>query len=218
MSASQVILADDHPLFRSALRQAVAAALPGAQLWEADSMPALEQAAEQCPDADLVLLDLKMPGARGFSSLLFLRQQYPALPVMVVSAAEETSVVRRALDFGAAGYIPKSASIEAIGTAIQCVLAGELHFPTLDDGAEAEVQTELAERLASLTPQQLRVLQMLSDGALNKQIAFELAVTEATVKAHMTAILRKLGLNSRTQAALIAQQLDVDDTPREALG
>lgn len=173
-------------------------------------MAALETCCTQHGDADLVLLDLKMPGSRGFSSLLYLRQQHPELPVIVVSATEDSQVIAKARDFGAVGYITKSSSVGSIEDAIEAVLAGETHFPEcLGSAAEG---SEMAARLASLTAQQIKVLTTLSDGKLNKQMAFELGVSEATIKAHMTAIMRKLGCNSRTQAALIAQQLDVDDT------
>jgi DNA-binding NarL/FixJ family response regulator len=164
---------------------------------------------EQSPDADVVLLDLKMPGVTGFSSLLYLRQQYPGLPVIIVSAADDPVVVRRAMDFGAVGFIQKSASIAEIGEAIVAVLEGGLYFPTVDAD---EPQDELSQRVSSLTPQQFKVLTMLSDGTLNKQIAYDLNVSEATIKAHMTAIMRKLGVNSRTQVALVAQKLNAIDS------
>lgn len=216
MTSTQVIIADDHPLFRSALKQAVQAVLPDAELVEAESMASLEKSATDNPDADLVLLDLRMPGARGFSSLIWLRQQHPAIPVIVISAADDGSVIRRAADFGASGFIPKSTSISEIGNAVTAVINGELSFP--DSEVYDSSSIELAERLSSLTPQQLRVLMLLPDGLLNKQIAYELGISEATVKAHMTSIMRKLGLTSRTQAALIAQQLDIGDGPVDSSG
>ena len=172
-------------------------------------MGQLETLAAEQQDADLVLLDLKMPGARGFSSLVHLRSHHPAIPVIVISAADDTAVIRRAMSFGAAGFLSKSAPLDAIGQAIRNVLAGDTVFP--DNTEENQDDNALAAKLESLTPQQFRVLMMLADGLLNKQIAYELKVSEATVKAHMTAIMRKLGIFSRTQAALIAQQLDVDD-------
>lgn len=208
MSTHQVIIADDHPLFRTAMRQAVASVLDDAAIAEAESLPSLEKVAEQHPDADVVLLDLKMPGATGFSSLLLLRQEYPSLPVIIVSAADDPVIVRRAMDFGAVGFIQKSASIGEIGEAIVAVLEGGLYFPNIDSDEPAD---ELTQRVSSLTPQQFKVLTMLSGGTLNKQIAYDLNVSEATVKAHMTAIMRKLGVNSRTQVALVAQQLNVLD-------
>ncbi len=207
---STLIIADDHPLFRSALRTAVAQLLPGVQIVEADSPEALHKAVQDHPRADLILLDLRMPGVQGFSALIGLRGQHPAIPVVLVSAVEEPAVMRRALDFGACGFIPKSAGIETIGEALHTVLEGGVWLPpgvpesTADEDAE---ERELAQRVSSLTPQQFRVLMMLADGRLNKQIAGDLNVSEATIKAHVTAILRKLGLYRRTQAAVLAQRL-----------
>jgi DNA-binding NarL/FixJ family response regulator len=207
--STTLIIADDHPLFRTALKQAVARILPDSQVFEAEDMAALEATVAAHPEAELTLLDLNMPGAHGFSSLVFMRAQHPGVPVVVVSAAEAPEVVRRAQDFGASGFIPKSASIDTIGTAIHQVLDGGVWFPEANgDSAETD-DAELAERLTSLTPQQFRVLMMIADGLLNKQIAYELHVSEATIKAHVTAILRKLGLYSRTQAAVIAERLQV---------
>ncbi|ORE87339.1 LuxR family transcriptional regulator [Oceanococcus atlanticus] len=209
MSETTVLIADDHPLFRAALTQAVEQNLDGVRIHQAENMGQLETLAAEQQDADLVLLDLKMPGARGFSSLVHLRSHHPAIPVIVISAADDTAVIRRAMSFGAAGFLSKSAPLDAIGQAIRNVLAGDTVFP--DNTEENQDDNALAAKLESLTPQQFRVLMMLADGLLNKQIAYELKVSEATVKAHMTAIMRKLGIFSRTQAALIAQQLDVDD-------
>lgn len=207
-SASAVIIADDHPLFRAALRETVGRLLAGAEVVEAQDMASLEAAAVAHPEAELILLDLHMPGAHGFSSLIYLRGHHPSIPVVVVSAAESADVVQRAVDFGAAGYIPKSASLERIAEAITVVREGNLWFPEMEADSDGS-DVELADRLSSLTPQQFRVLMMIADGMLNKQIAYELTVSEATVKAHVTAILRKLGLYSRTQAAVIAERLQI---------
>ena len=190
------------------MQQALASVLTDASIKEADSLASLEQVVKENPEADLVLLDLKMPGAKGFSSLLYLRQQCPEIPVIICSAAETAAVAKRAQSFGAVGFIPKSASINDISQAVLTVLEGGLYFPSVDKN---EPLDEMSQRIASLTPQQYRVLTMLSDGVLNKQIAYELNVSEATIKAHMTTIMKKLGVNSRTQAALIAQQLEIDD-------
>ncbi len=207
---STLIIADDHPLFRSALRTAVSQLLPGVQIVEADSTEALNKAVQDHPRADLVLLDLRMPGVQGFSALIALRGQHPAIPVVLVSAVEEPAVMRRALDFGACGFIPKSAGIDTIGEALRTVLEGGVWLPPGVPEAVAEEdaeERELAQRVSSLTPQQFRVLMMLADGRLNKQIAADLNVSEATIKAHVTAILRKLDLYRRTQAAVLAQRL-----------
>jgi DNA-binding NarL/FixJ family response regulator len=203
-----VIVADDHPLFRTALREALKPVLPGANVIEADSFPALQNALQQSGPPDLVLLDLNMPGVRGFSSLLFLRSEYPNVPVVVVSGYDEQPLIQRVLQFGAMGFIPKTTSLETMGQAVQSALNGTVWTPAPVPKADRDtVDGEIAAKVATLSPQQLRVLLMLADGRLNKQIAHELSITEATVKAHMTVILRKLGLARRTQAAVLAQRL-----------
>ena len=209
MTQPTLIIADDHPLFRAALKEAVGRHLPGAQIVEASSLDTLRRAIVEHPDADLILLDLRMPGAKGFSSLLYLRAEHPAVPVIVVSATEDASEVQRALDFGASGFIPKSARIETIGDSLRTVLSGGVSAPRMPerqartDGSDREQ----ARRLSTLTPQQLRVLILLAEGQSNKYIAGNLAIAEATVKAHITGILRKLGIERRTQAAILAQRL-----------
>ena len=208
-----ILIADDHPLFRDALQRAVLAALPEAAVRSAESVHGLYALIEQYPDADLLLLDLHMPGARGYSALAHIRGQYPGLPIIVVSGHEEAQVARRALAHGAAAYIPKSTAGEEIVRAIRAVLAGDVWLPPQLVGGRTELkpdEADVAARIASLTPQQFRVLTMLAEGLLNKQIAWELGVSEATVKAHMTAIMRKLGVNNRTQVALAASQLAVE--------
>ncbi|MFC7302365.1 response regulator transcription factor [Cognatiluteimonas weifangensis] len=207
-----LLIADDHPLFREALRGAIARVLPEARLCEADGVAALNALVERESDADLLLLDLTMPGAQGFSELVHLRALHPQLPIVVVSAREEPAVMRRALDHGAVGFIPKSADAATLGAALAAVLAGDRWAPAgaLQAPAASADEQAVAQRVRELTPQQFRVLQMLGAGLLNKQIAFELGVSEATVKAHMTAILRKLGASNRTQAVLIAGKLALD--------
>ncbi|MBT3144373.1 response regulator transcription factor [Neptunomonas phycophila] len=217
--ASKIIIADDHPLFRAALRQAVSQAIEGVEIVEADSLEAVQEAVVVHGDADLVLLDLHMPGTNGFTGLVFLRGQNPGIPVVVVSGSEEVSVMKRSMDFGASGFIPKSAPLETISEAIVTVLEGEEWLPReINEQPEQDVtedERKFAVALASLTPQQFRVLTMLTEGLLNKQIAYELNVSEATIKAHVTAILRKLGVHSRTQAVIAAQHLSVDPARTE---
>lgn len=207
-----ILIADDHPLFRDALRAAVARAVPGAAVREADTVGSLLALAEQEADADLLLLDLNMPGAEGLSALVHLRGAHPALPVVVVSARHDPAIVRRVLAHGASGFVPKSADAATIAHAIGAVLDGQRYVP--DDSVEplaiGDDERDLAARLSELTPQQFRVLGMLSSGLLNKQIAYQLDVSEATVKAHMTAIFRKLGAGNRTQAVLLARKLALD--------
>ena len=217
-ATANIIVADDHPLFREALQQALAPMMPGVHFVEADSFETLQAAVALNEDADLVLLDLDMPGVQGFSALAWLRNQYPALPVVVVSAASDPAVMRRAVDFGASGFIPKSSPLDTISEAIGVILDGELWLPdsalSLEESSTSPDE-ELAHRVSALTPQQFRVLTMLADGLLNKQIAAELDVSEATIKAHVTAIFRKLGVRSRTQAAVAARRIaDIGQPPQ----
>ncbi|MGK9065235.1 response regulator transcription factor ErdR [Stutzerimonas chloritidismutans] len=210
MAAYEILIADDHPLFRSALQQALTLGLgDGVRLSEAASIAELEALLNRTADWDLVLLDLNMPGAYGFSGLVLLRGQYPQLPVVMISAQEEAAVVARSREFGASGFIPKSSSLETIQQAVRAVLDGDVWWPSqIEDVGHVSPEAKAAsEGLASLTPQQFRVLTMVCDGLLNKQIAYELSVSEATIKAHVTAIFRKLGVRTRTQAALLLQQM-----------
>ena len=207
-----ILVADDHPLFREALRGAVVRVIPDARLHEADNADGLYAMADAHPDADLLLLDLNMPGTHGFSALVHLRGLHPELPIVMVSAREEAGVIRRALDHGAMGFIPKSSNAEVLGTALRQVLDGDRWIPDVAVSAPSTPADEhdIAARVRELTPQQFRVLQMLGSGKLNKQIGYELGVSEATIKAHMSAILRKLGAHNRTQAVLLAGKLLVD--------
>ena len=206
----RVLIADDHPLVLGALRQAVTGAIPGAAIRDATDLESLAAALEETPDTELVLLDLTMPGVRGFSGLLFLRSERPSVPVIVVSGNEDRSVMRHCIEFGAAGYIPKSLDVATMRAAIRVVLdGGQWTPPDLDLNARPNREASaLVRQLSSLTPQQVRVLMMLSQGLLNKQIAYELGVSEATVKAHVSAILQKLGVESRTQAVILAAKIE----------
>lgn len=210
----QIVVADDHPLFREALKAAVGRLESGTRFVEADSVAALLAILEAEPDADLLLLDLNMPGAQGFNALAHVRGSRPGLPVVVVSADDDPQTIASALRFGAQGFIPKSTEAGQIGQAIEAVLAGEIYTPpgfhAPRGGPSNAEDLEVARRMAELTPQQFRVLGMLCSGLLNKQVAYELDVSEATVKAHVTAILRKLGVATRTQAVLAAGRLAID--------
>jgi DNA-binding NarL/FixJ family response regulator len=209
-NAFRVLIADDHPLVVGGLRQAVLGAAPGAEIAVAHDFDSMAAALEASPDTDLVLLDLTMPGVRGFSGLLFLRSERPSIPVVVVSGNEDRAVIRHCMEFGAAGFIPKSNSLETMRIAIAQVLEGGRWTPAdFDPSSQANHESSaMARRLAALTPQQIRVLMMLSQGLLNKQIAYELSVSEATVKAHVSAILQKLGVESRTQAVILATKIE----------
>lgn len=207
---SSILICDDHPLVREGLRTIIEASFKTVTVLEAGSLAAAIAALEGRDDVEFVLLDYFVPGEHGFSHLTALRRRFPALPVIMVSAHQDQAVVDEAIRLGAAGFIPKSMGRELILAAIEQVLAGDLYVPPpelmqpVDMSSEAD-QAALA-RIEALTPQQLRVLEMVAEGKLNKQIAFALEITDSTVKAHVSAILDKLGLSTRTQAALFYRQ------------
>jgi DNA-binding NarL/FixJ family response regulator len=207
----QVLIVDDHPLYRLALKSAVAAACANCEIFEADCVGGLFDALDRHPSVDLLLLDLNLPGAYGFNALAHLRGSRPQLPIVVVSASDDSLTMRQALAFGAQSFVSKSADAATIAATVQAVLRGEAvtqtcMLPETGLGADAGA-LEVAQRMAQLTPQQFRVLGMVCAGRLNKQIGDDLQITEATVKAHMTVILRKLGAANRTQAVLLAGRL-----------
>ncbi len=204
----KLAIADDHPLFRAALIQATKSTIPHSDIIEAESFDSLVDAVTQHPDIELIFLDLNMPGNDGFTGLTTLKNTYPDIQVIMVSATEEGSVINRAIGLGASGYIPKSASLEEISAAINIVLDGETWLPegiVIDDQDSEE--KAIAEKLGKLTPAQYKVLQMIADGLLNKQIAYEMHIQEPTVKNHVSAILQKLAVNNRTQASTLFQKL-----------
>lgn len=214
--AKKIIIADDHPLFRDALHQSVRQAFGEIDVIDADSFTSLQRVIRSHDDSDLILLDLHMPGAVGFSALNYLGLQCPQIPVVMISASEDPETIARAMDFGAAGFIPKSSQIALIAEAINEVLGGNVWLP---EGMEQQIRNidrdnqDFADRLAALTPKQFRILMMLTEGRLNKQIADEACVSEATIKAHLTEIFKKLGVSNRTQAAaLAATHLEVEPT------
>jgi DNA-binding NarL/FixJ family response regulator len=202
--SATIIIADDHPLFRGALKQALSVTGEGADIVEAGDFEEARKAAGAHPDADLMMLDLAMPGVSGLTGLMMIRAEYPDLPVAVISASDDQPTIRRALELGASAFISKSSGLEDIRSAIATVLAGGLWIPPgFDAGLEHDPEVgRLIARLKTLTPQQTRVLGMIGEGLLNKQIAYELGVSEATIKAHVSAILLKLGVDSRTQAVI----------------
>lgn len=210
------IIADDHPLFRGALAQALQQLLGAkALLLQAHSMQQLWPLLRQHPDTELILLDLKLPDAEGFTALTALRAEYPDITVLMISAVEDPAVIKQALQLGAAGYVTKAAPLDVLQHAMDTVLAGERYVPSDLTAAVAQAQdlidADFAARLAQLTPQQLRVLKMIADGLLNKQIAFEMNVQETTVKQHVSAILRKLNVNNRTLAGIHFEKLRQTD-------
>lgn len=201
----RIVVADDHPLFRAALGSALSRAAPDVPIEECSTLAGARAALDQ-GSVELLLLDLKMSDCDGFAGLVAVRGEHPAVPVVVVSASEDAGTVRRALAFGAAGFIPKSATLPIMVEALASILDGDVWAPdTGEDGG----QTEIEQRIASLTPSQLKILVGLQKGRLNKQIAYDLGVTEATIKAHLTGVFRKLGVQNRTQAVIAAQALAV---------
>ncbi len=211
------IIVDDHPLFRGALSQALGNAFPGAQVLEAGSLDELTEQLAAAGETDLILLDLSMPGVHGLSGLLYLRAQHPEVPVAIVSASDDAGTIRQCIDCGASGFIPKSQPVEGIRNAIRRIMDGEVWLPAdLDlSNVPGGETAELVSRVSTLTPQQVRVLMMLGEGLLNKQIAFKLGVSEATIKAHVSAILQKLGVDSRTQAVIAINKIGTSgDRPR----
>lgn len=200
--AERFLVADDHPMVRDALASALGQAFVGARFTMAGTLGQVQAALDRDPETDAVLLDLDMPGMDGLTGLARLRSEHPTVPIIVVSAAREASVVRRAYEFGASAYIDKSAPLGEIAGIVRAVLDGEIFAPP-----EASAGDGFAQRAAQLTPQQWRVLALMVQGDQNKQIAHKLGVGEATVKAHVTVILRKLGVRSRTQAVIEARGL-----------
>jgi DNA-binding NarL/FixJ family response regulator len=214
----RLLIADDHPLFRGALSETVSGLLEKVEIAEAGSFDEVSELLERGSDVDLIFLDLAMPGMRGFSGLMYLRAQYPSVPVVVVSANDDPAAIRRCMEFGASGFIPKTLGVEAMRAAASRILGGGIWTPPdVDLRVDTDSDTsELMARMVTLTPQQVRVLMMLSEGLLNKQIAFQLGVSEATVKAHVSAILQKLGVESRTQAVIAAAKVEAGAWPQGA--
>ena len=210
MAATRILIVDDHPLFREALKQAISGGVAQATVSLAGSLDAATALLDKDDNLDLILLDLRMPGVQGLSGLIYLRAQYPNIPVVIVTAADDQGLVQKALNLNASGFIPKTSGIETIIAAVNAVLKGDIWVPegyAQATAADKEAD-EIARRIATLTAQQIRVLMMLREGLLNKQIAYELNVSEATIKAHVSAILQKLNVSSRTQAVIAASRID----------
>lgn len=208
----KIIIADDHPLFRQALLGTLKNKLSQTQWLEAQTIAELEQQLQDHSDSDLLLLDLNIPGAHGFSTLIHVRNHFPQIPVVVVSAHEDQNTIGKAMGYGAAGFVPKSTPVDDIFIAIMAVLSGDVWLPKSFQSAQGgDGNNDVAERVASLTQQQYRILMMFAQGLLNKQIAYDLNVSEATIKAHATAIFRKLDVRNRTQAVITIAQLDLNE-------
>jgi DNA-binding NarL/FixJ family response regulator len=205
-----LVIADDHPLFRSALNGALQAEMKDIVIVESYDLDSTLQCLQNINDLDLLLLDLNMPGSGELYGLIRIRKDFPDVPVAVISGSEDSAMVAKVIDAGALGFIPKTSEPTMYVQAIHSILAGDIWLPEdLKKAVENQPKPDLSmqNRVAELTPQQYKVLCYLHEGLLNKQIAYELSISEATVKAHITAIFRKLGINNRTQAVLVASDL-----------
>lgn len=208
----KIIIAEDHPLFRQALLGTLKPKLSHTSWIEAQTIDELEQKIQENSDSDLLLLDLNIPGAHGFSTLIHVRNHFPQIPVVVISAHEDHTTISKAMKFGASGFVPKSTPVDNIYAAIMKVLSGDIWLPEVFRQCTGDVEdSDIAARVASLTQQQYRILMMFAQGLLNKQIAYDLHVSEATIKAHATAIFRKLDVRNRTQAVIAIAQLDLTE-------
>jgi DNA-binding NarL/FixJ family response regulator len=209
---TKLLIADDHPLYRDALRGALTQAIDDLALLEAQDLSETVSTLED-NDIDLLLLDLHMPGSQDLFGLLHIRKLFPDVPVAIVSGTEDANIISKIVGVGALGFIPKTASRQDIRDAVRAILAGDIWLPEHISNQIEDVDDEfsqLADNVASLTPSQYKVLCYMRDGLLNKQIGYNLEIAEATVKAHVTAIFKKLGINNRTQAVLIASQLELE--------
>lgn len=209
---TRILIADDHPLFRLALKQALGTVAGSAILFEAESLATARKVLEQEPELDLLVLDLHLPDSQGLMGLATLRAEFPSVAIVMISASEDPATIRAALALGAAGYIPKRASLDELGQALTTILNCESYVPgdiqqQLDSLPAPNAEDRLAEKLAALTPQQFRVLTLVADGQLNKQIADRLGIQERTIKAHLSLIFQKLGVRNRTQASVLLKSL-----------
>jgi DNA-binding NarL/FixJ family response regulator len=205
-------VADDHPLFRDAILKVIKQHYPDSTVVESMDLDSTINDLNHHNETDLLLLDLHMPGSQDLFGLIMVREKFPSIPVAIISADDELDTINRAMGHGACGYIPKSCSPQTIYSAISAMLDGELWVPEIIRGSLTPVDSEeknLAGKIATLTPQQYRVIYFLREGWLNKQIGYELGVTEATIKAHLTAIFRKLGISNRTQAVAMLGKLSL---------
>ncbi|MBL4908897.1 MAG: response regulator transcription factor [Alteromonadaceae bacterium] len=208
----KVIIADDHPLFRQALLETLKSKLAQTKWLEAETVNELNTLLSSDSDADLLLLDLNIPGAHGFNTLVHVRKHFPQIPVVIVSAYEDNDTINNAMNYGASGFVPKSTPVETIFEAIRQVLQGGVWTPASLNDSNQESKSDMADRISSLTQQQYKILMMFAQGMLNKQIAYDLSVSEATIKAHATAIFRKLNVRNRTQAVIALGQLDLSES------
>ena len=212
-------IADDHPLFRNALLEVISGDMPDAATTQSFDFAGTLEQLEANPDTDLLLLDLHMPGSQDLFGLISVREKFPSIPVVVISSTDDPNTISRAIGHGAAGFIPKSTPPEQITEALNQVLEGDSWVPEALRGRLRPVdanEKSMASRIATLTPHQYKVLQYIREGWLNKQIAYELGITEATVKAHITSIFKKLGASNRTQAVVMLSKMSLDENDEPA--
>jgi len=207
----KIILADDHPLFRQALTITLKSHFSGAEIFEAQTIPELEEHLQCVSNPDLLLLDLDIPGAQGFNRLVSIRRSYPDLGVVIISGFEDKETIHKAMNFGAAGFIPKSTSVSKMVEAIKDVIKGKLWTPDGEFDSKNK-PSSVDDKVASLTPKQHKILLMFAGGLLNKQIAYELGVSESTIKSHASTIFLKLGVRNRTQAVIVLNELQLNLT------
>lgn len=212
-NVTRFLIVEDHPLFREALESALQMATPGAEILQATSIDGALDILSSTQGIDLVLLDLTMPGTTGLSGIIRVRKAFPRIPVVIVSGHKDPQIIGNALSLGVAGYILKSSSKQELAQSIGEALGGAVCVPS-SYRVQARPQRpagptqDLLKRLYDLTPQQLRVLEMLKRGLQNKQIAYELNISETTVKVHVSDILRKLNVLSRTKAIVEMAKID----------
>lgn len=204
---ARILVADDHPLFRDALRLMLSSGPEAHNIAETDSLPATLTWLKDHDEPDLLVLDLAMPGSAGLLGLQQIRRDWPALPVIVVSGSDQALIIAGSKELGASGFCSKSAAPDALRQALEQVLAGDLCFPELSNSVEHTALLHAMAQLQTLTPAQFEVAMRVSTGELNKTIAWDLGISEATVKAHLTTIFRKLGLHGRAQLVSLLSQL-----------
>jgi DNA-binding NarL/FixJ family response regulator len=207
---TRIIVADDHPLFRDAVIHLLERSFSQVQITQVESFGGLTEALSHDKLPSLVLLDLKLSDTQGMDGLLFLKKQFPSLPVLIISAYDDNSVVRMAMQYGASGFVPKSLEMDRMAEVIHAVLDGDMWFPEVSEGV-GEARESPGSGFEELTPAQLKVLALLRDGRPSKEMASVMSVTEATIKAHLTEIFRKLRVKNRTQAVVVAKDLDLPD-------
>ncbi len=211
---TRILIADDHPIVRDGMRTVLSVVFDSCEAFEAENLSEALAVIEREGDFDLVLLDVKMPGMEGLEGLGQMRERFPGIPVVMISAQFEARQVEESVRRGAAGFIPKSLHRSEMAAALNRVFAGEIYIPEkLEPAPQDSEKAAIAGRIATLTPQQRAVLQLLVAGRLNKEIAYLLGVTETTVKAHVSAILQKLQVFSRTQAVILANQVGFEPAP-----